>query len=377
MNLEVIDLSFNHIVGLIPPEILLLPKLVDLVMWANNLSGEIPDKFCSNGAALETLVISYNNFVGSIPRSISKCVNLIWVSLAGNHLTGSVPPSLGNLRKLSILQLNKNSLSGPIPEELGNCNSLIWLDLNSNSLTGTIPPQLAAQSGLVSEGIVFGKQFAFLGNQAGVICPGAAALFEFLDIRPERLAQFPTVHMCPGTRIYTGKTLYSFNNNGTIIFLDLSNNRLSGAIPAGLGRMMYLNVLHLSNNELDGPIPDTFAGLVLLGELGLSQNHLTGAIPPGLGGLSFLTIMDVSNNNLTGAIPTSGQLATFPASSYENNSGLCGITLLRPCGQIENRGGEPQDFPEEQMPLVSPSGLSIGLAFGVPVGFGLGILLLL
>jgi hypothetical protein len=46
--------------GQIPTEVLVLPKLVDLVMWANNVAGEIPDKLCSNGKTLETLVISYN-----------------------------------------------------------------------------------------------------------------------------------------------------------------------------------------------------------------------------------------------------------------------------------------------------------------------------
>ncbi|RLM62089.1 receptor-like protein kinase BRI1-like 3 [Panicum miliaceum] len=343
-NLESIDLSFNLLHGQIPPEVLFLPKLIDLVIWANNLSGEIPDKLCSNSTTLETLVISYNSFTGGIPPSITRCVNLIWVSLAANNLTGSVPSGFGNLQKLAILQLHKNLLSGPVPAEFGSCSNLIWLDLNSNNFSGAIPTQLAAQAGLITGGIVSGKQFAFLRNEAGNICPGAGVLFEFLDIRPQRLAQFPAVHSCGSTRIYTGMTVYMFNKNGSMIFLDLSYNSLTGTIPASLGNMTYLNVLNLGHNDLTGAIPDAFTGLKLIGALDLSHNHLTSVIPAGFGSLNFLDDFDVSNNNLTGEIPTSGQIITFPASRFENNSGLCGIPL-NPCTHNASTGDSSQHSP--------------------------------
>ncbi|KAL5206297.1 hypothetical protein ABZP36_034506 [Zizania latifolia] len=366
-NLESIDLSFNLLVGKIPPEMIMLPKLVDLVMWANCLSGEIPDVLCSNGTTLETLVISYNNFTGSIPWSITTCVNLIWVSLSGNRLTGNVPHGFSKLQKLAILQLNKNLLSGHVPAELGSCNNLIWLDLNSNSFTGTIPSQLAGQAGLVPGGIVSGKQFAFLRNEAGNICPGAGVLFEFFGIRPERLAEFPAVHLCPSTRIYTGTTVYTFSNNGSMIFLDLSYNGLTGAIPGSLGDMMYLQVLNLGHNELNGTIPDAFEKLKSIGALDLSNNQLSGGIPPGLGGLNFLADFDVSNNNLTGPIPSSGQLTTFLPSRYDNNSGLCGIPLP-PCGHSPLWGGRPQ---------VSADGRRKVIGASILVGVALSVLILL
>lgn len=366
-NLESIDLSFNFLVGQIPKEIVVLPKLIDLVMWANGLSGEIPDMLCSNGTTLETLVLSYNNFTGGIPPSITRCVNLIWVSFSGNRLTGSVPHGLGKLQKLAILQLNKNQLSGPVPAELGGCINLIWLDLNSNSFTGTIPPELASQTGLIPGGIVSGKQFAFLRNEAGNICPGAGVLFEFFGIRPERLAAFPTVHLCPSTRIYVGTMDYKFESNGSMIFLDLSYNRLTGTIPAGLGNMMFLEVMNLGHNDLNGTIPSEFSGLRLVGAMDLSNNHLTGGIPPGLGTLSFLADLDVSNNNLSGPIPLTGQLSTFPQSRYANNSGLCGIPLP-PCGHDPGQGS---------VPSASSNGRRKTVRGSILVGIALSMLILL
>lgn len=364
-NLESIDLSFNLLDGQIPTEILAMPRLTDLVMWANGLAGEIPDMLCSNSTALETLVIGYNNFTGGIPPSITRCANLMWVSLSGNRLTGSVPPGFGKLQKLAILQLNKNQLSGSVPAELGDCNNLIWLDLNSNGFTGAIPPQLADQAGLVPGGIVSGKQFAFLRNEAGNICPGAGLLFEFFGVRQDRLAAFPPVHQCGSTRIYSGATVYTFDANGSMIFLDLSYNGLTGAIPPSLGNMMFLQVLNVGHNQLSGTIPVEFAGLKAIGALDLSNNHLTGSIPPGFGGLSALADLDVSNNNLSGPIPSSGQLTTFPESRYANNSALCGIPLP-PCGHDAGKGGEPPVSRDGKRKVLGAS-ILIGIAISVLV----------
>ncbi|KAJ4975741.1 hypothetical protein NE237_000847 [Protea cynaroides] len=330
-ELRTIDFSFNNLSGSIPSEVWVLPNLADLVMWANNLSGEIPEGICVNGGNLETLILNNNLITGTIPLSLAKCTNLIWVSLSSNRLAGGIPAGVGNLMNLAILQLGNNSLTGEVPRELGNCRSLIWLDLNSNSLNGSMPPELANQAGLIMPGLVSGKQFAFIRNEGGTACRGAGGLVEFQGIQTDRLAFFPMVHSCPSTRIYTGLTVYSFVRNGTMIYLDLSYNSLSGTIPDELGSLVYLQVLNLGHNRLTGTIPDSLGGLKEVGVLDLSHNDLQGYVPGSLGSLSFVSDLDVSNNNLTGPIPSSGQLTTFPASRYENNSGLCGLPLP-PCG---------------------------------------------
>lgn len=326
-NLSTVDLSFNNLSGTIPSAIWELPQLTDLVLWANQLEGQIPDTLCSNGASLESLILNNNLISGVIPSSLTKCTNLIWVSLSSNRLTGEIPVGIGKLENLAILQLGNNSLAGEIPPELGDCQNLIWLDLNSNALIGTIPPSLSNQAGKIIPGVVSGKQFAFVRNEGGTACRGAGGLLEFEGIRTERLEVYPMVHSCPSTRIYTGTTVYSFPGNGSMIYLDLSYNSLSGSIPESYGSMSYLQVLNLGHNNLTGIIPDSFGGLKEIGVLDLSHNSLEGIIPGALGTLSFLSDLDVSNNHLTGQIPSSGQLMTFPASRYENNSGLCGVPL--------------------------------------------------
>lgn len=340
-NLKTIDLSFNNLSGEIPWEIWSLPNLSELVMWANSLAGEIPEGICDIGGNLQTLILNNNLISGTLPLSIANCTNLLWVSLSNNRLTGEIPSGIGNLVNLAVLQMALNSLTGEIPKALGNCRSLIWLDLFSNNLTGPIPLELANNSGLISPGSISGKQFAFVRNEGGTSCKGAGGLVEFKGIRADRLESYRIVHYsCPSTRIYTGVTMYTFSSNGTMIYLDLSYNFLSGTIPENLGSVAFLQVFNLGHNMLTGTIPSSLGNLKAVGVLDLSHNYLEGLIPGSLGSLSFLSDLDVSNNNLTGLIPSGGQLTTFPASRYANNSGLCGLPLP-PCGSEPNH---PQTF---------------------------------
>ncbi|EPS65547.1 hypothetical protein M569_09230 [Genlisea aurea] len=329
-NLKSIDLSFNNLKGSIPDEIWSLPEISDIVMWANELDGEIPAGICGDGGGgrnLQTLILNNNLIGGSIPASIVNCTNLIWVSFSGNKIAGEIPADIGTLVNLAIFQAGNNSLSGGIPASIGRCKNLIWLDLNSNELTGEIPPELASQSGYIVPGAVSGKEFAFVRNEGGEECRGAGGLFEFRGIRAGRLDDFPMVHSCPLTRIYSGVTVYTFSGNGSMIYLDLSYNSFVGTIPENFGSMGFLQVLNLGHNNISGEIPASFGGLRNAGVLDLSYNRLNGTIPGSLGGLSLLTAFDASNNELTGQIPVGGQLTTFPAARYANNSGLCGLPL--------------------------------------------------
>nr|KYP49935.1 Serine/threonine-protein kinase BRI1-like 1 [Cajanus cajan] len=210
-NLSSIDLSFNSLNGSIPWEIWALPKLSDLIMWANNISGEIPEGICVKGGNLETLILNNNLISGSIPKSIANCSNMIWVSLASNRMTGEIPAGIGNLNALAILQLGNNSLSGRIPPEIGECRSMIYLDLSYNMLSGTIPQNL-----------------------------GGMAYLQVLNLGHNRL---------------TGSIPESFGGLKAIGVLDLSHNSLHGFIPGSLESLSFLSDLDVSNNNLTGVIP--------------------------------------------------------------------------------------------------------------------------
>ena len=102
--------------------------------------------------------------------------------------------------------------------------------------------------------------------------------------------------------------------------LYLSNNLLTGEIPAELGRLINLEGLHLSGNQLTGPIPAELANLSNLELLALGGNQLTGKIPAWLGSLANLQGLYLWGNELTGEIPTElGGLSNLERLSLTRN----------------------------------------------------------
>ncbi|KAL0917925.1 hypothetical protein M5K25_013034 [Dendrobium thyrsiflorum] len=368
-----LDLSFNYLTGRIPSSLGSLTQLRDLIMWQNLLEGDIPAELI-NARCLENLILDNNGLSGLIPNGLRNCTNLNWISITSNHLTGPIPPWIGNLSNLAILKLGNNSLSGPIPPELGDCRSLIWLDLNSNQLNGNIPPTISNQSGDIAVGLVTGKRFVYLKNDGSSHCRGSGNLLEFAGIRREELHRLPSFRICNFTRVYMGSTQYTFNNNGSMIFLDLSYNELEGPIPKEIGKLYYLSVLNLGHNHLSTVIPPELGNLHSLGVLDLSHNALEGPIPSSFSSLSMLSDIDLSNNKLNGTIPVLGQLATFPRFRYENNSGLCGFPLAACGGNPSTDSGNKNPKSPHRRASIAGS-ITIGLLFSLFCIFSVSVIL--
>jgi len=76
--------------------------------------------------------------------------------------------------------------------------------------------------------------------------------------------------------------------------LDVSNNKLTGAIQAEIRHLQNLTILNASYNQMTG-VPAEIGQLSLLEELDLSNNQLTG-LPLELGNLQKLKILNISGN---------------------------------------------------------------------------------
>ncbi|MFH0891158.1 MAG: leucine-rich repeat domain-containing protein [Candidatus Falkowbacteria bacterium] len=81
--------------------------------------------------------------------------------------------------------------------------------------------------------------------------------------------------------------------------LDVSRNRLTGAIQAEIGHLKNLRVLRASDNQMTG-VPAEIGRLDKLEVLDLSNNRLTG-LPHELGNLKNLKILDISGNDYSEA----------------------------------------------------------------------------
>ncbi|CAI8587053.1 unnamed protein product [Vicia faba] len=126
--------------------------------------------------------------------------------------------------------------------------------------------------------------------------------------------------------------------------IDMSRNKFEGDIPNIIGGVHALIGLNLSNNKLTGFIPQSMGNLTNLESLDLSSNMLTSVIAAELSNLNFLEFLDLSNNHLVGEIPQGKQFNTFSNDSYEGNSGLCGLPLLKKCGPEQHSPPSPTSF---------------------------------
>ena len=148
-NLEWLGLSHNQLSGEIPAELGGLSNLERLYLSSNQVSGEIPGELGGLGI-LRRLVLSFNRLTGEIPVELGSLANLETLSLQENQLTGPIPSELGNLADLRWLALSRNQLTGPIPADLGNLAKLEFVNLSDNQLIGPIPAELTGLSNLRS-----------------------------------------------------------------------------------------------------------------------------------------------------------------------------------------------------------------------------------
>ncbi|RVW24455.1 MDIS1-interacting receptor like kinase 1 [Vitis vinifera] len=152
-DLEVIDLSNNHLSGKIPKNWNDLHRLWTIDLSKKQLSSGIPSWMCSK-SSLTDLILGDNNLSGNpfqAYKTAQGCTPLIleitgfrarypnglekechhWSSLRlrGNMLTGDIPEQLCWLSHLHILDLAVNNLSGSIPQCLGNLTTLSFVTL--------------------------------------------------------------------------------------------------------------------------------------------------------------------------------------------------------------------------------------------------------
>ncbi|KAI3728480.1 hypothetical protein L6452_17117 [Arctium lappa] len=112
-----------------------LDQIRVLSLKQNSISGEIPQ--LSGLANLKSLYLSYNNFSGEFPASLTTLHRLKTIVLSGNHLSGPIPESVLNVQRLYVLYLDDNKFAGKIPPL--NQTSLRYLNLSNNQLSGQIP----------------------------------------------------------------------------------------------------------------------------------------------------------------------------------------------------------------------------------------------
>lgn len=282
-----LELSYNNLDGVIPPELSLLSdtlqnmslsggptryltgsiptyigrlsNLWNLRLWNNRLSGTVITEI-GTLSKLRYLDLSLNRLSGSLATEIGQLRNLTWLDCSNNGLSGRLPVQLGQLSNLKFMDMSFNGFSGPIPTSLGNLTTLTTLNLNSNKLT-----RIHSNVGLMQA-----LESLSLANNslASTIPDSIGRLFRLQNLNVSQ-------NFLSGTMPSTMGRLRQLTDG-----LDVSNNRLTGTLPPWVGELDgSLRTLLLHRNDFRGPIPDTLALLTSVTLVRLDANQFTGAMP--------------------------------------------------------------------------------------------------
>ena len=304
-NVVNLALQDNHLDGTLPSAIRNLTKLKDLIVFSNELRGELPAEL-GELADLERIFATNNHFTGTIPASFSGLKTIATLQLDENELSGPLPQHLGQLADLRILDLGQNRLTGAIPDQLRNLTKLEQFYVNGNQLTGSVPFWIGEWTALTD---------LFLGeNQFSGPLPSGLATLEnltYLDLGENQLtgrfADFTRltklIYLTIQNNQFSGPLPSSIGLLSNLTYATFGGNKFSGPLPPEIGGLVNVELIDLSGNEFDGPIPKEIGNLTKAYNISLYANHFSGTIPKEIGQLTSLQFLGLSFNALIGPIP--------------------------------------------------------------------------
>ncbi|KAK3423944.1 hypothetical protein EUGRSUZ_F00700 [Eucalyptus grandis] len=259
VNLSTLDRSHNEFNDVFP-HWLEARQLYYVDLRSNKFYGRIYlTTFGLSFPALESLVISNNNFTGQWPTQLFSNASLAIINLSNNNFGGPIPLPSSVTYYYSIAC---NNITGKIPSLIYNATQLVIIDLSNNSLTGSLPRCLTNFSTDLS----------------------------VLNLRMNHLE---------------GKIPHFFSSRSGLMTLDLSRNQFEGALPQSLVKCRYLEVPDLNHNQIEDTLPRWLGTLPDLKVLVLKSNNLKNLldIPRGARLFPKLHILDLSNNNFSSPLP--------------------------------------------------------------------------
>ncbi|XP_058226973.1 tyrosine-sulfated glycopeptide receptor 1 [Rhododendron vialii] len=286
-GIQIMDLSFNRLVGQLPLSDELPVSMQALNLSSNKLGGTIESSFLQSAMSLASFDTSNNSFNGFLPTSI--CVTSPSVKLldfSSNYFSGQIPQGFGGCSQLEVFRAGYNNLYGQLPSDIYNAGQLLEISLPANTLVGPIDDAIVNLTNL--------RVLELFGNQLNGTIPeniGKLAKLEQLQLHINNL---------------TGNLPASLMNCTNLIALILRVNTFFGELSSlDFSQLTQLSIIDLGNNNFNGSLPVSLFSCKSLTAIRLSTNKLNGQIPPEAGTLQSLSFLSVSLNsltNITGAI---------------------------------------------------------------------------
>ncbi|KAH0970658.1 hypothetical protein GBA52_022814 [Prunus armeniaca] len=266
---------------------------------------------CSNqtGHVVE-LDLQYLGLQGKISPKLIELQHLEYLDLSLNYFNGSqIPDFIGSLSNLRYLDLSQANFGGVIPYQLGNLTNLEYLDLSDRSIYSKNLYWLPNLSRLkyldltfvnLSDVVGWLEAVNMLPKLTNLILEGCNLPHPVISSVSHLNSSKSLVHVDLSESNLNSSIFQLLPGPHTnLVYLDLSENKLSGRIPESIGQMSNLVYLDLSENKLSGRIPESIGQMSNLVHLDLSKNKLSGRIPEThFSKLPKLWFLDLSSNSL-------------------------------------------------------------------------------
>lgn len=331
------------------------PKLTDLYLTNNHISGKIPDDFLSASQAAELIILSHNRLEGVVPEALSA-LPMLDLQLEENMITAFPPifcnnsqwmggdvgkvgctaflcpigtwTPLGRASAIKDYQCTRCGVDGAakyygstscdvevaeralLLQLYSECGGTEWY--NNYGWASSEPH--CNWFGINCEGGQFGKVVSLNLGSNNLIGYPPGAIFklpelETLELHANPLNGFRFDNITLAKKLTTIRldstgvsSLEGIEEALALTSLDVRFNNLEGPFPKGVLSLNQLRYLNLGNNKMSGPLPiGSFSEFQYLKTLRLGSNEFTGKVPA-FHVNTGLTTIDLSNNKLSGTI---------------------------------------------------------------------------
>ncbi|CUG87630.1 GP46-like surface antigen, putative, partial [Bodo saltans] len=269
-TIEVFLVGYNSLSGTLPESYASWSRMSNFVVGTNSLSGTLPASYGAGwGTSLLVVQFSQNSFHGSLPaEAYAHWTNITLFGASINNLTGTIPDAYGSAwnRTINEFYCADNQLNGTLPDSFWLWSRISVFAVGTNNLTGTLPESYG---------------------------PGWGDSISYFEAPKNGLNG--TIPRAYGT--------YWRNMS----HIALTQNKLSGTLPATLARWTKLSFLYLRDNLLEGTLPIEFgaAWSTSISQVNLASNLFEGSLPQEYSAWTSLTSLDCGNNRLNGSLSSS------------------------------------------------------------------------
>lgn len=273
-----------------------------------NMTGTLPPLTANFSQLMYFVMTEKQDVHGPLPSFIATD-RLQVLNLTSNALTGTIPDCWTGFLNLQFLSFANNRLGGEIPSSIYDLENMQFISFFNNSLSGTISHLIADMINLLSFNIGYNR----IGGQLPTFIRTMGVLEQFL-VENNRLTGRIPMQLPPALRavqlsnnFLTGPIPASLCAASNLTVFTASSNRLTGTMPQCFGFFTELAVLQLQGNMMGGPIRGIFDPYTStnLWVLDITDNAFSGSFPAELFHLPGLISLAASKNCFSGSLPES------------------------------------------------------------------------